>query len=96
MKNANHYNMLNEIRVEIFPLLKQNTLTGNMQEVLAKVFINMTLQTITNKLSKDSSKSTEDVFEMIKGNSTEAQNQNRACLIKIVFALSESSRITST
>ena len=47
-----------------------------MQEVRKKVFINMNPQTVTNKLSKrliKIPKSTEDVSEMIKTNSTEVQ-----------------------
>ena len=58
-----------------------------MQEILAKVFINMNHQTVTNKLPKDwleISKSAEDVFKMIKKNLTGIQSQNRACLIKII------------
>ena len=61
-----------------------------MQEVRTKVFINMNPQTVTNKLSKrliKIPKSTEDVSEMIKTNSTEVQSQNRACLIKIISYL---------
>ena len=41
-------------------------------------------------------KSIEDYSEMIKSNSTEAQNQNRVFLIKIVYALSDLSQIIST
>ena len=56
-------------------------MTGNMQEVLIKVFINMNRQTVTNKLSK------EDISDMIKSNLNEVQNQNRACLTKSISGL---------
>ena len=59
----------------------------------------MNPQTVTNKLSKrliEILKSIEDYSEMIKSNSTEAQNQNRVFLIKIVYALSDLSQIIST
>ena len=56
-------------------------MTGNMQEVLIKVFINMNPQTVTNKLSK------EDISDMIKSNLNEVQNQNRAFLTKSISGL---------
>ena len=83
-KNADHYNMLNDIRVE-----NSFIRTGYMQEDLTKAVINMNPQTVTNKLSKDTEipKSTKDVSEMVKSNLTEVQSQNRACLIKIISCL---------
>ena len=45
-KKADHYNILNVIRVES---LKQDILIGNKQEVLTNVFIKMNPQTVTNK-----------------------------------------------
>ena len=81
-KNAAHYNIMNDIRV------KQDILTGNMQEVRKRFSSTWILKLLSTSYPKtDRPNSTEDLSEMVKNNLTEVQSQNRASLKKIISCL---------
>ena len=88
-KIVDHYNKLNGIRVEN-SFIKTGYSNWKHARSTDKGFhqhesLNCHQQAIIRLI--EIPKSTEDVPEMIKSNSTEVKSQNRACLIKIISYL---------
>ena len=83
-KNADHYNMLNDVRLEN-SFIKTGYSNWKHARRTDKGFhqhesSNCHQQAIQRLI--EIPKTTEDVSQMIKNNSTEVQSQNRVCLIK--------------
>ena len=88
-KIGDHYKKLNDIRVENSSI-KTGYSNWKHARSTGKGFhqhesLNCHQQAIQRLI--EISKSTEDVSEIIKSNSTEVKSQNRACLIKIISCL---------